>query len=168
MLRAVILPDQEKAAERGISRLTVLELEDDIRARSLSDVFAERREAALSLSSFDQSRIKGNVHLEKNGFLLVQTPFDRGWHAVLDGQTVPVLPLDGGLLGMGVNQGEHSLDLQITNPFLPASSVISLISFLLCLLGLWKSPQTRSAASFNSPPVTRLRTTLCGLSETPR
>jgi uncharacterized membrane protein YfhO len=168
LLRSVVLTDQEKARARGLSRLTVSELEDDIRNRRLSDVFAERREAALHLTSFEETRVRGTIHLENNGFFLAQTPFDRGWHAVIDDQPAPVLPLDGGLLGVEVAKGDHSLDMHYTNPLLPGAAVITLVSLLLSILALWKWPQFDFAFSFNSPPDTRLRTTLCGLSETPR
>ena len=39
----------------------------------------KRRETALSLTSFRQTRIEGTVRLDQKSILVLQTPFDRGW-----------------------------------------------------------------------------------------
>jgi hypothetical protein len=141
LLRAVVLSNQDEAAKQGLSQLTVSELEQDVRARPLSDVVAERRSAAFDLNSFRQTHIAGSVRLDQKGILVFQTPFDRGWQAWQNGQAAPALKVDGGLLGVGLEAGEHKLELHYRNPVLIPALAITLASFLLLAAGLWRWPR---------------------------
>jgi len=141
LLRAVVLSNQNEVAKQGLSQLTVSELEQDVRARSLSDVVAERRSAALKLNSFRQTHITGSVRLDQKGVLVFQTPFDRGWRAWQDGQAASALKVDGGLLGVGVEAGEHKLELHYRNPVLIPALAITLASFLILAASLWRWPR---------------------------
>jgi len=141
LLRAVVLSKQNESARQGLSQLTVSELERDVSARSLSDVVAERRSAALELNSFRQTHIEGNVRLDRKGILVFQTPFDRGWQAQQNGVAAPVLKVDSGLLGVGLEAGEHRLDLHYRNPVLLPALVITLASFLILAAALWRRPR---------------------------
>jgi len=141
LLRAVVLSNQNEATKQGLSQLTVSELEQDVRARSLSDVVAERRSAALKLNSFRQTHIAGSVRLDQKGVLVFQTPFDRGWRAWQDGQAASALKVDGGLLGVGLEAGEHKLELHYRNPVLIPALAITLASFLILAASLWRWPR---------------------------
>jgi uncharacterized membrane protein YfhO len=141
LLRAVVLSNQDEAAKQGLSQLTVSELEQDVRARPLSDVVAERRSAAFDLNSFRQTQIAGSVRLDQKGILVFQTPFDRGWQAWQNGQAAPALKVDGGLLGVGLEAGEHKLELHYRNPVLIPALAITLASFLFLVAGLWRWPR---------------------------
>ena len=91
LLRAVILSNKRQGEKYGLSQLTPSELEEDIRATPLPEIVARRRSDAFHLRSFRQTRIAGSVRLDQKGILLFQTPFDRGWRAVQNGQAAPVL-----------------------------------------------------------------------------
>lgn len=63
-------------------------------------------------------RKPSDVHLEMDvlaqgaGVLLVSMPFDSGWHARVDGTTVPLLRADYGLTALVVPSGQHQVDLR--------------------------------------------------------
>lgn len=141
LLRAVVLSNQNEAAKQGLSELTVSELEQDVRATPLSDVVAARRSAALELDSFRQTHIAGTVRLDQKGIVVFQTPFDRGWRAWQNGQDAPVLEVDAGLLGVGLDAGEHKIELHYRNPVLVPALAITLVSFLILAAGLWRRPR---------------------------
>lgn len=146
LLRAVVLSNRHEAERQGLSELTVAELEEDLTATSLGDVVAARRNTALRLTSFDQTRIRGAVRLDQKSILVLQTPFDRGWHARQDGQAAPVLKVDSGLLGVELNAGEHELELNYRNPALAPALTVTLASFLILAAGLWRWPRLGSPA----------------------
>jgi len=141
LLRAVVLSNENEAAKQGLSPLTVSELEEDIRATRLSDVVAARRKTALNLASFDQTKILGSVRLDQRDILVLQTPFDRGWHALDDGKEAPVLKVDIGLLGIALGEGEHKMELRYTPPFLHLGLALTLASLLILAAMLWRWPR---------------------------
>lgn len=141
LLRAVVLSNEMGAEKQGLSQLTTPELERDITTTPLQDVITVRRNTALDLKSFRQTRINGSVHLEQKGILVFQTPFDRGWHAFQDGQAMPVIRVDVGLVGVGLDAGEHEVELRYRNPLLVPAVIITLASCLILGVGLWRWPR---------------------------
>jgi uncharacterized membrane protein YfhO len=141
LLRAVVLSNQDEPAKQGLSQLTVSELEQDVRTRRLADVVAERRSAALDLNSFRQTHLAGRVRLDQKGILVFQTPFDQGWRASQNGQAATALKVDGGLLGVGLEAGEHTIELHYRNPVLIPALAITLASLLILAAGLWRWPR---------------------------
>jgi uncharacterized membrane protein YfhO len=141
LLRAVVLSNENVAEKQGLSQLTISELEQDVNVTPLPDTIAERRSTAFNLNSFRQTQIAGSVHLEQKGILVFQTPFDQGWRAVQNGRVAPVLKVDVGLLGVGLDAGEHRVELHYGNPFLFPALGVTLASFLILAAGLWRWPR---------------------------
>ena len=141
LLHAVVLSNKNEGEKRGLTQTNLSDLERDARNFSLADVAAARRDTALVLTSFRQNRIEGTVRLGQNSILVLQTPFDRGWRALQDGQTAPVLKVDAGLLGVGLDAGDHKVELHYRNPFLVPALVVTLASFLILAAGLWRWPR---------------------------
>ena len=146
MLGFVLLPDKETGDKHGIARVTLPELEQQMKATSLPAIVAKRRESALNLTSFRQTRIEGTVRLDQKSVLVLQTPFDRGWRALQDGRPAPVLKADGGLLGVVLDPGEHKVDLSYRTPLLGLGLLITLASGLILAAMWWRWPRARLAA----------------------
>jgi len=142
LLRAVVLSGRE-AEQHGLSQLSPSEVPEEIKATSLADAVSLRRKTALSLTSFRQTRITGTVHLDKKSILVLQTPFDRGWRALQDGQPAPSLKVDVGLLGVVLDAGEHKVELSYRNPYRTAGLAITVASFAILVVGLWRWPRLR-------------------------
>lgn len=138
LLQAVVLSNEREGEKHGLTRI---DLEPDSRGDSFAEMVAARRKTALELTSFGQTRIEGNVFLERRSILVLQTPFDRGWHARQDGRVMPVQRVDVGLLGVGLDAGRHKVELHYRNPFLVAATVVTLASFLFLGVGLWRWPR---------------------------
>ncbi len=141
LLRAVVLSNKSEGEKFGLSPVILSDLEQEIRNSSLADVVAARRKTALDLISFRQTRIAGSVRLDQKGILVFQTPFDRGWRAVQNGQVATVLKVDVGLLGVGLDAGEHKVELHYRNPFLLPALAVTLASFLILAASLWRWPR---------------------------
>jgi len=141
LLRTLVLSNKGDGEKLGLSEANLSDLEQDIRMSSLEDVVAARRKTALNLTSFRQTQIEGNVALQQKAILVVQTPFDRGWKAWQDGKPAPVLKVDVGLLGVGLDSGEHKVELRYRTPFLDLGLAISLGSLLILALAAWRWPR---------------------------
>ena len=141
LLHAVVLSNKSEGEKQGLTQTNLSDLEQDARNFSLADVVAARRKTALELTSFGQTRFEGNVFLDQRSILVLQTPFDRGWRAFQDGHAAPVLKVDVGLLGVGLDAGEHKVELHYRNPFLVPALVVTLASFLILGAGFWRWPR---------------------------
>jgi uncharacterized membrane protein YfhO len=143
LLHAVVLSEQNAVHKPELSQLTLDELKRQMSETSLPDALAERRAAALSIRSFRQTRIDGTVRVNQKGIVVFQTPFDAGWHAFSDGRATPTLKVDAGLLGVALEQGEHTLELRYRPPLLSAGAAVTLLSCSVLFLGLWRWPRIR-------------------------
>lgn len=141
LLDAVVLSPESEAKLQWLTKLNLADPAQDPKDLSLADMVAARRNTALNLTSFNQTRLEGKVTLNRRSILVVQTPFDRGWHAFQDGKPAPVIKVDVGLLGVGLDAGEHKIELRYRNIFLVPGSVITFVSFLILGVGLWRWPR---------------------------
>jgi uncharacterized membrane protein YfhO len=141
LLHAVVLSNQSEGERLGLAQTSLSDLEQDARTFSLADVAAARRKTGLKLTSFGQTRFEGNVSLDRKSILVLQTPFDQGWRAILDGQAVPALKVDAGMLGVGLDAGEHKVELQYRNRLLVPALLVTLLSLVMIGAGLWRWPR---------------------------
>jgi uncharacterized membrane protein YfhO len=145
LLHAVVLSNEREGGKQGLTQTKLSDLKLEPKIFSLDDVVATRRKTALELTSFNQTRFEGRLFLDQRSILVLQTPFDRGWHAFQDGQAMPVLKVDVGLLGVGLDAGEHKVELRYRNPFLAPALVVNLASFLILGAALLAMAATRPA-----------------------
>jgi len=141
LLHVVVVSSESDGEKLGLAHANLSEVEQDARNLSLADLASARRKTGLQLTSFNQTRFAGTVSLPQKSILVLQTPFDRGWHAVQDGQPVPVLKVDVGLLGVGLDAGEHNVQFRYQNPVLVTSVLATLISLLILGVSVWRWPR---------------------------
>ncbi len=143
LLAVVVLSRQE---DQGLAQVSASELRREMAANSFPTTIEKRRETALNLTSFRQTRIEGTVRLDQKSILVVQTPFDRGWSASQDGQAAPVLKVDAGLLGIVLDSGKHKVEIRYSTPLLPQGLAVSLVSLGLAAIACWRWPRLRLPA----------------------
>jgi uncharacterized membrane protein YfhO len=141
LLAVAVLDPANLAAVEGLKPVTASDLENEFAASSFPAFVQQRRAGALYLSSFAQSRLEGDVRLEQDGILILQTPFNPGWRAFQDGKPVSVVRADAGLLGLPVKGGEHKIELRYHNPWLLAGALITGVAALLLAGLLWRKPR---------------------------
>lgn len=78
--------------------------------------------------------ISGSIYADSDGFLFLSIPFSDGWNAFVDGVSVPLYRTQVMYSGLFVAQGEHTVTLKYSNPFIKAGMVLSLIGFVLFVL----------------------------------
>jgi len=141
LLAAAILDSPNAAAVEGLTPITASELERELAASSFPAMVEQRRSTGLQITSFSQSRISGDLHLEQNGILVLQTPFNPGWHASQDGQAVLTVRTDVGLLGVPVKAGQHKVELRYRNVWLLAGAGLTGLSVLVLTALWWRRPR---------------------------
>jgi uncharacterized membrane protein YfhO len=141
LLAAAILDDDSATQLAGLRKTTVAEIEIEFKASSYPAMVEQRKAQAFQLTSFSQSRLEGKTRSEQADLLVLQTPFNRGWQAFLDGRPAATVRADIGLLGVALDPGEHNVVLRYRNPWLLAGAVISGVALLLLAILRWRKPR---------------------------
>jgi uncharacterized membrane protein YfhO len=138
LLAVAVLDQSEQLKAPTLSRTSISELDADLIASTFPDLIAKRRATGLSLTAFDQNTLRGEIHLEQDSLLVVQTPFSSGWHAFQDGKPASVVKTDIGLLGVALDAGDHKVELHYRNPWLVPGAFITVCSAAFFALARWR------------------------------
>jgi len=141
LLMAAVLDDVDRSKVPSLPATNINELQRELASSSYPAIVEKQRKGALLLTSFTQNRLTGNIRLEQDGLVILQTPFSGGWHAFQDGKPKPSLKADAGLLAFSLDAGEHQLELRYRNPWLVAGIITSLCALLLLALARWRWPR---------------------------
>lgn len=86
--------------------------------------------------------MKGSIAVSEGKVLFFSIPYDKGWHAKVDGKTVPVHVANIGFLGFVLEPGQHEIELEYIVKYQTETNVISTVSLavyiLLIILGFRK------------------------------
>lgn len=81
-------------------------------------------ECGLDITSFSDTKIKGNVNItSENTLMFTSIPYDSGWVVKVDGKKVETDKTLGALLAFEISEGEHEVELKYS----PASFTYGLI-----------------------------------------
>ncbi|MFN2623934.1 MAG: YfhO family protein [Chthoniobacterales bacterium] len=141
LLMAAVLDEVERAKVPSLPATSPNDLQRELTSSSYPAIVEKQRKGALQLTSFTQNRLTGNIRLEQDGLVILQTPFNPGWHAFQDGKPKPSLKADAGLLAFPLDAGEHQVELRYQNPWLVAGIITSLCSLLLLAIARWRWPR---------------------------
>ena len=141
LLQAAVLSEKDASEQSALHESTADELERRSGNTLAQDIVAELRGSALNITSFGQTQIEGAVVSEENRLIVFQMPFDRGWHAIVDGCEAPTMRVDAGLLGVAIPPGQHRVRLHFRSPFLLTGVFITVLSLCILVVGAWKWPR---------------------------
>jgi hypothetical protein len=140
LLHTVVLSGDAKR-EQVLPPADLNEMKRLMLTEPIPDAVARRRESALQINSFEETRIRGTTRLDEKSVLVLQTPFDPGWKAYQDGRDARVLRVDVGLLGVVLDPGVHEVELQYHRPLLLLGGTITLTALLIFVVSLWRWPR---------------------------
>lgn len=146
LLHAVVISDRNVADKQGLSELTFDELKQLLNRSSRAETIGLRRTTALDIRALRETQIDGTVRVEAKSILVLQTPFDPGWRALVDNHPAQVLRVDAGLLGVALDSGQHAVRLRYTPPFLALGAAVTLVSMIILAGSAWRWPRLALSA----------------------
>jgi hypothetical protein len=97
-------------------------------------VVSVMKDRQLSVSSFRDGYVKGDIVSPDRGLMMTTIPYDAGWTVRLDGQAVSTLPVDDGLLAVDLPQGTHQVEMRFLPRGFALGAGMSLGSLLVLVL----------------------------------
>lgn len=94
----------------------------------------ELQETGLQLQQFSSNRLSGSIHPARPGLLVFSIPFSTGWSLTLDGQDVPLMHANFGMLAAPVAAGAHQVELRFRPPGQRAGLLLGLSGLLALAL----------------------------------
>lgn len=145
LLKAVVLDAPQESAVKGrYQRLNASGLVDGYGIKDyVADITARARQS-LAIDHFSQNEIAGTITLDKERLLFFSIPYDKGWHAEVDGKPVELLRVNIGFMGLTVAPGEHTVTLRYRQPYLWVGLSVSLLALAIYAGALIKARRKRS------------------------
>ncbi|MCD7717447.1 MAG: YfhO family protein [Lachnospiraceae bacterium] len=87
----------------------------------------------------DGNRVSGTVNVQEAGTLLLTIPYDEGWTILVDGEETAFSCVGGALIGVHLEEGEHTIDMKYTPVgFWLGCGITTLSALLFLLTVLWQ------------------------------
>ena len=93
----------------------------------LEHVYRKLAESPLTLSVWEDDRLKGTVDAGMGGTLFTSIPYDKGWTVTVDGQERQPQELFGAFLGIELEPGSHVIECSYMPEGLKEGMMISLL-----------------------------------------
>ena len=93
----------------------------------LEHVYRKLAESPLTLSVWEDDRLKGTVDAGMGGTLFTSIPYDKGWTMTVDGQERQPQELFGAFLGIELEPGSHVIECSYMPEGLKEGMMISLL-----------------------------------------
>ncbi len=94
---------------------------------------AERKKDTLAIGLFSQNHIRGTITVPKSKLLFFSIPYNKGWSATVDGMRVKPLLVTIGFLGIPLDKGSHTVELDYVPPYFYSGLLATIAGLLLYL-----------------------------------
>lgn len=91
-------------------------------------------ESGLTVTSYDSTHLNGTVEALSDGVLLLTVPFDKGWTAKVDGESVEIQTIGDALMGLNLTSGTHEISLSYAPEGISLGAKASFASLGLLIL----------------------------------
>lgn len=109
----------------------------------LEHVYRKLAESPLTLSVWEDDRLKGTVDAGMGGTLFTSIPYDKGWTVTVDGQERQPQELFGAFLGIELEPGSHVIECSYMPEGLKEGMMISLFCVAVLAAAVFISRRRR-------------------------
>ena len=137
LLKSCVVDDENKTE---LASLSNYELKDTLLDQAFSfemykQLVTSLKADSLTITSFKDSEITGNISLKSSKLLFLSIPFDEGWSAKLNNSETKLYRVNSGLTGMLLPAGNNEIKLSFEPRLFKKGLLISFIG-LVVLIGL--------------------------------
>ncbi len=74
--------------------------------------------------------LEGTINSSKSGLIYTSIPYEKGWHAVVDGKEVEIVPIANGVCSVPITSGEHTVKFY----YIPDGFILGVVGFTVALI----------------------------------
>lgn len=104
-------------------------------SNALNDAISALGENQLEITEFKNGRITGNISASRDCVMFTSIPYNDGWTAKVDGESVETVAIGDALLGIPLSEGSHEVTLKYHTDGFPLGITLTLLG--IALLVLW-------------------------------
>ncbi len=93
-------------------------------------------ESQLTDVSAEGRTLTGTVDVKDAGTLLLTIPYDEGWKVLVDGEEAQMSLVGGALIGLHLDEGTHTIEMNYTPSGLWTGTVLTFVSVLLFFVSM--------------------------------
>ncbi len=108
----------------------VAEMDNEAMANAISALGQNQ----LQVTEFDDGYIKGSISADRDCVMFTSIPYNDGWTAIVDGETVETMMIGDALLGIYLPQGNHEVTLRYHTSGLPLGAALTLFGIIVLVL----------------------------------
>ena len=137
-LKACVLDDKDIRSHQTLKHFVI----KDTVALSSYDTgsyraaIAELSKDTMQIDEFKETRIKGSISLSEDKVMYLTIPFDKGWRLQVDGHRTEPIILNGGMTGVMLSKGQHSIELTFKDRYIGVGVILSLMG-IVGVVALW-------------------------------
>ena len=127
----------EEPINPGFKSFKLYDLNDTLSAFTFDRFYsavAKQKEDTLAVTMWGENRIEGTISPKTKKLLFFSIPFDKGWHARIDGKATAPLLCNIGFMGFILEPGKHHVELFYRPPLFYESLFVTVIALLIYLL----------------------------------
>jgi hypothetical protein len=83
------------------------------------------------LDSYSNNRLQAICQVQRPALAVFVEQYDKGWHATVDGQSVPILRANLIMRAVALQPGEHRIAMEFTTPALGVGALLTLLSLIV-------------------------------------
>ncbi len=118
------------------------------------EAYNKLNSGAMDVTFKSDTHLEGTVTIGPNQMLFTSINYDPGWDICVDGAKVPsdkIVKLGGALIGIRMDEGQHTVSFRYHSPGLRTGLLISLASLLLVLFLTLALPRLRGKRGNKKP-----------------
>ena len=85
----------------------------------------------LVINEFTDNSLSGRINTTRTELMYLSIPYDKGWHLKVDGKEVEKIIVDGGMTGVFLAPGAHSIEMNYKIRYWNIGLILSLSGILL-------------------------------------
>lgn len=99
------------------------------------EVYRELNDNSMTIKDLDDGFISGSVNCNKDCILFTSIPYEKGWHAYVDGYETEVLPIvENTFVGVKLISGFHNIVLEYRAPGKNIGQIISIVTLAIVFI----------------------------------
>lgn len=132
LLKSAVIFEEDQQYVSDLNLITSNQIDDANPSYNALQTDVERlKQDTIVISSFTQDHIEGKIQLEKKKLVFFSFPYDKGWKATVDGQSVNLIKANIGLTGLVLEAGNHEIKLWYQMPYINIAKFVSVLGLTL-------------------------------------